>query len=202
MKTRCQPGFESDLGNEICRNRTLKSSQEGNWMRIFGLTLALLVGFGTAGAAVLTGRVVGVSDGDTITVLDAAKVQYKIRVSGIDAPEKKQAFGQVSKENLSRLVFNKMVDIEWTKYDRYKRIVGKVLVQSPNCNGVCAKTFDAGLSQVNAGLAWWYRKYAKEQSQEDQSKYERTELGAQARHQGLWIDKTPIAPWDWRKGGR
>ncbi len=64
-------------------------------MKIFGLVLALIVAFGPAGAEVLTGHVVGVTDGDTITVLDAAKVQHKIRVAGIDAPEKKQAFGQL-----------------------------------------------------------------------------------------------------------
>lgn len=156
--------------------------------------------FGSAGAEVLSGRVVGVSDGDTITVLDGAKVQHKIRVAGIDAPEKKQPFGQVSKENLSRLVFDKEVDIEWTKLDRYKRIVGKVMVASPNCSSDCSMTFDAGLSQVNAGLAWWYRKYAKEQPSADRPKYEQAEQGAQSRHQGLWGDKAPIAPWDWRKG--
>jgi endonuclease YncB( thermonuclease family) len=169
-------------------------------MKIFGLALALIVTFGPAGAEVLTGHVVGVTDGDTITVLDAAKVQHKIRVAGIDAPEKKQAFGQVSKENLSRLVFDKEVDIEWTKLDRYKRIVGKVLVASPNCASACSRSFDAGLSQVSAGLAWWYRKYAKEQPADDLPKYEKAELGAQSRHQGLWGDKSPIAPWDWRKG--
>ena len=169
-------------------------------MKIFGLALALIVTFGPAGAEVLTGHVVGVTDGDTITVLDAAKVQHKIRVAGIDAPEKKQAFGQVSKENLSRLVFDKEVDIEWTKLDRYKRIVGKVLVASPNCASACSRSFDAGLSQVSAGLAWWYRKYAKEQPADDLPKYEEAELGAQSRHQGLWGDKSPIAPWDWRKG--
>ena len=169
-------------------------------MKIFGLALALIVTFGPAGAEVLTGHVVGVTDGDTITVLDAAKVQHKIRVAGIDAPEKKQAFGQVSKENLSRLVFDKEVDIEWTKLDRYKRIVGKVLVASPNCASACSRSFDAGLSQVSAGLAWWYRKYAKEQPADDLPKYEKAELGAQSRHQGLWGDKSPLAPWDWRKG--
>jgi endonuclease YncB( thermonuclease family) len=162
--------------------------------------LALLLVTGTAAADVLSGRVVGVADGDTITVLDADMRQHKIRVSGIDAPEKKQPFGQVSKDNLSRLVFNKEVDVHWDKLDRYKRIVGKVLVVSPNCAGVCLKTFDAGLSQVSAGLAWWYRKYASEQHIEDRPKYEQAEFGAQSRRQGLWIDRAPIAPWDWRKG--
>ena len=169
-------------------------------MKIFGLALALIVAFCPAGAEVLTGHVVGVADGDTITVLDASEVQHKIRVAGIDAPEKKQAFGQVSKENLSRLVFDKEVDIVWTKYDRYKRIVGKVMVSSPNCSSACSRTFDAGLSQVSAGMAWWYRKYAKEQPKDDLPKYEQAEQGAQSRRQGLWGDKSPIAPWDWRKG--
>lgn len=169
-------------------------------MRFFGLLLALLVGISPVCAEVLTGRVVGVSDGDTITVLDVNNEQHKIRVSGIDAPEKKQPFGQVSKDNLSRLVFNKEVDIQWNKHDRYKRIVGKVMVVSPNCSGTCPKNFDAGLSQISAGLAWWYRKYAKEQPSEDLPKYEQAERSAQSRYQGLWRDKAPIAPWDWRKG--
>lgn len=81
-------------------------------MKILGLALALIVAFDPVNAEVLTGRVVGVSDGDTITLLDAAKTQHRIRVAGIDALEKKQSFGQVAKENLSRLVFNKEVDIE------------------------------------------------------------------------------------------
>ena len=72
---------------------------------------------------------VSVADGDTITVLDASKVQYKIRLSGIDAPEKAQPFGDRSKQNLARMVFNKDVSIEWSKQDRYGRIVGKVMVQ-------------------------------------------------------------------------
>ena len=168
-------------------------------MKILGLALALIVAFDPINAELLTGRVVGVSDGDTITVLDATKTQHKIGVAGIDAPEKKQPFGQVAKENLSRLVFNKEVDIEWTKIDRYRRIVGKVLVASPNCASTCSRTFDAGLSQVSGGLAWWYRKYANEQPADDRPKYEQAEQGAQSRNQGLWGDKAPIAPWDWRK---
>ena len=80
-------------------------------------------------AETLTGYVVSVDDGDTITVLDASKVQYKIRLSGIDAPEKAQPFGDRSKQNLARMVFNKDVSIEWSKQDRYGRIVGKVMVQ-------------------------------------------------------------------------
>jgi len=88
------------------------------------LTLAL-----AANAATITGRVVGIADGDIITVLDADKVQHKIRLSGIDAPEKKQAFGNRSKESLSALAFDKTVNVETSKRDRYGRQIGKVLVK-------------------------------------------------------------------------
>jgi len=154
-------------------------------------------------ADTLSGRVVGVSDGDTITVLDADYTQYKIRLSGIDAPEKKQAFGQRSKEHLSDLVFGKQVAVEWHKTDRYKRIIGKVLVADPACTKAdCPKTFDACLSQVSVGLAWWYRQYAKEQLPEDRQRYELAENEARARKAGLWVDAEPVPPWEFRHAGR
>ena len=87
----------------------------------------------TARADTLSGTVVGVSDGDTITVLDADREQHKVRVAGIDAPEKSQPFGQRSKESLSRLLYGKDVDVDWRKRDRYQRIVGKVAVADPDC---------------------------------------------------------------------
>jgi endonuclease YncB( thermonuclease family) len=134
------------------------------------LPLLLLVSI-AGGAETLTGTVVGVADGDTVTVLDANHQQHKIRLSGIDAPEKSQAFGQRSKESMSALVFGKDVDVVWDKRDRYKRIVGKVMVQPADCP-TCPKTLDAGLAQITVGLAWWYQKYAKDQSAEDAERYE------------------------------
>lgn len=167
------------------------------------LGLALLLSAEVVLADTLAGKVVGVSDGDTITVLDSDKRQHKIRVAGIDAPEKNQAFGQRSKENLSSLVFGKEVEVQWSKHDRYQRIVGKVMVVEPGCQRPdCAKTLDAGLGQVTAGFAWWYRKYAKEQLAEDARSYETAEQEARARHVGLWRDAEPIPPWDWRKKDR
>jgi len=168
-----------------------------------GLCLALLLSAGVVMADTLTGKVVGVSDGDTITVLDRDKRQHKIRVAGIDAPEKNQPFGQRSKENLSRLVFGKEVDVQWSKHDRYQRIVGKVMMAEPGCQRPdCAKILDAGLGQITTGLAWWYRKYAKEQSLEDAGAYEVAEQEAQARRIGLWHDTDPTPPWDWRRKDR
>ncbi len=93
---------------------------------------------------VLKGKVVGVSDGDTITILDSAKDQHKIRLTGIDAPEKAQAFGQASKKSLSDLIFNKEVEVVWVKHDRYQRIIGKVVL---NGEDIC-------LEQVRRGMAW------------------------------------------------
>ena len=152
-----------------------------------------------AHADTLTGRVVGVADGDTITVLDADRQQHKIRLQGIDAPEKAQPFGQRSKESLSRLVFGKDVRVDWKKRDTYKRIVGKVWVQPASCP-TCPMTLDAGHAQITVGMAWWYRKYAKEQSPQDRGAYEFSEQEARARRVGLWSDADPVPPWEWRRG--
>ena len=114
-----------------------------------------------------------------------------------------EPFGQRSKENPSRLVFDKEVAIDWHKYDRYQRIVGKVMVADPNCAAAtCPKTLDAGMAQITVGLAWWYRKYANEQSAEDVKRYEFAEQEARAKRVGLWSDPNPTAPWDWRKEKR
>lgn len=137
----------------------------------------------------LTGRVVGVADGDTITVLDDSNTQHKIRLGGIDAPEKKQAFGNVSKKSLSDLVFNKSVDVEWYKEDRYGRKVGKVMFDAEDVN----------LEQIKRGMAWFYKKYKGELAQEDRIMYERAQQEAETNQLGLWNDKYPIPPWEFRK---
>lgn len=166
------------------------------------LPLLLVVSI-AAHADTLTGTVVGVADGDTITVLDGDHQQHKIRLSGIDAPEKKQPFGQRSKQSMSAFVFGKQVDVQWAKRDRYRRIIGKVMVADSNCRlSQCPKTLDAGLAQITVGLAWWYQEYAKDQSTEDAHRYEFAEQEARAKHVGLWTDGQPIPPWDWRKGER
>ncbi len=143
----------------------------------------------TAYAETITGRVVGVADGDTITVLDANKVQHKIRLAGIDAPEKKQAFGNRSKESLSELAFNKTVNVETGKRDRYGRQIGKVLVDGRDVN----------LVQVERGMAWFYRLYQREQSPNDRRLYEAAEDAAKAGKRGLWRDAAPVPPWEFRR---
>jgi endonuclease YncB( thermonuclease family) len=94
-------------------------------------------------AQTITGKVVGISDGDTVTVLDASRTQHKIRLAGIDAPERRQAFGNVSKQNLSREVFKKEVTVDYDKRDRHRRIVGKVFVEGAD---VCLRQIEDGLA--------------------------------------------------------
>jgi endonuclease YncB( thermonuclease family) len=149
------------------------------------------------------GRVVSVADGDTVTVLDNNNIQHKIRVAGIDAPEKGQPFGDRSKQSLSRAVMGKTVRIEWEKQDRYGRLVGKVWVAplDATCQQTpCPKTLDAGLAQLTVGLAWHFKKYEKEQSEEDRLRYSFAEEEARARKAGLWSQPDPTPPWQWRSG--
>ena len=137
-----------------------------------------------AAANVIHGRVVGVSDGDSVTVLDAQKTQYKIRLAGIDAPERAQAFGQKAKESLSDLVLGKSVDVEWSKQDRYGRIVGMITLAGVAIN----------LEQIKRGMAWHYKPYQNEQSPEDRVAYAQSESQARDKKLGLWRDPTPIEP--------
>lgn len=157
-------------------------------MRKIFILLTLLVAL-ASNAEVITGKVVRVADGDTITVLDASKIQYKVRLAGIDAPEKAQAFGDRSRESLEGLVAGRSVKVETHKKDRYGRLVGKVLL-----DGV-----DVNLEQIRRGLAWFYREYAHEQSVADQQSYARVETEARALGKGLWGDKAPAPPWEFRR---
>jgi endonuclease YncB( thermonuclease family) len=136
----------------------------------------------------ITGQVVGISDGDTLTVLDESIRQRKIRFNGIDAPESGQAFGSRSKQSLSDLVLNQVVTVTGSKIDRYGRLVSKVRLGG----------HDIGLIQIQRGMAWFFRKYAHELSRNDAQAYERAELNARAERRGLWIDPSPVPPWEYR----
>jgi len=155
--------------------------------KLFAYTL-LLISF-ELNAATLQGRVVGVADGDTITVLDATNTKHKIRLQGIDAPEKAQAFGQRSKQSLSDLVFNKQVTVDFHQKDQYGRTLGKVLLDD---NDMC-------LEQIKLGMAWHYKQYASDQPKEDRALYAQTELDAKAKKLGLWSDPSPTPPWQFRR---
>lgn len=159
-------------------------------MRIANLFVSLLLLISSAiSAATLQGKVVGVADGDTITVLDATNTKHKVRLQGIDAPEKAQAFGQKSKQSLHELVHSKQVTIEFQKKDQYGRTLGKVLL---NGNDIC-------LEQIKLGMAWHYKPYESTQPKEDRAQYRQTEQDAKAGKVGLWNDKNPVPPWEFKR---
>lgn len=140
-----------------------------------------------ATASIISGRVVSIADGDTITILAAGNIQTKIRLYGIDCPEKTQAFGDKAKKFTSSLVGGKNVAITAYDIDKYGRTVGIVYAEEINVNEQIIK----------AGLAWQYRKYCKEQFCED---WILLETEARNSGIGLWQESSPIPPWDWRKG--
>lgn len=154
---------------------------------------AALVLLTTAGHAdTLAGRVVGVADGDTLTVLEATNTQHKIRLSGIDSPEKGQPFGQRCKQSLSDLAYGHTVAVESDKRDRYGRVIGKVLVDG----------HDANLEQARRGCGWHYKRYMNDQPLNDRLAYNAAEESARAGGVGLWADRDPVPPWDWRRARR
>lgn len=145
-----------------------------------------------------TGKVVAVADGDTITVLRDNE-QVKIRLAGIDAPENRQAFGNVAKQRMSEVVFGKEVRVDDRKKDKYGRTIGRVWVASAECQeSDCPKTLDAGMALLTVGLAWHYKQYEKEQPEEEREQYSFAETEARGKRLGLWGDAEPVPPWEWR----
>jgi endonuclease YncB( thermonuclease family) len=130
-----------------------------------------------------TGKCVGVTDGDTVKVMLGGRAAT-IRLVGIDAPEKKQAFGEVSKQALSQMAFGKNLTVYPTGHDRYGRTLGWVFVGRSNLNS----------AQVQNGYAWWYRQYSPKET-----KIAALEAAARAGRVGLWRAAAPVAPWAWRK---
>jgi hypothetical protein len=120
-----------------------------------------------------------------------------VRLSGIDAPERDQPYGEPSRDSLSRMLLERSVRVEYKKKDDGGRILGKVWVQPADCRS-CGLTLDANLAQLSVGAAWWYRHYAGEQSAEDRGRYEFAEQEARAKRAGLWRQADSVPPWEWR----
>jgi len=138
------------------------------------------------------GRVVSVTDGDTITLLDDSKQQHKIRLDGIDAPEVGQPFGNRSKQSLADLAFDLRAEAICPKIGRYGRKVCKVSIAGA----------DVGLAQIQRGMAWHFKRYEREQSEQDRAAYAAAEIEAREAGRGLWRDRMPVPPWEWREGRR
>ena len=139
----------------------------------------------TTAAEQIEGKVVKVLDGDTVQVLDSAKNNYRVRLYGIDAPEKNQAWGQNAKKALSRAIASKNVVVVINGVDIYKRTLGTIWLDGYNMNG----------SMVSSGHAWVYRN----QGQPTVPAYLPYEKQAQQANSGLWSESSPIPPWVWRQ---
>jgi len=137
------------------------------------------------GATPLSGRVIGVHDGDTLTLLTSDKQPHRVRVGDIDAPELGQPFGTASKHSLSLLCFHKHPVVQVQGLDRWGRVIGRV---------DCAEA-DVATVQVQAGMAWVYRKYSQRPGLLAQ------EAHAQDASVGLWAQPA-VAPWVWRQQRR
>ena len=157
------------------------------WLSINRLFAPLLLLFTlSAQAETLEGKVIKIADGDTLTLLTPSNQQVKIRLAGVDTPERKQPFGNRAKQALAKLAFQKQALIEVETKDRYGRTVGVVFVASQNLNA----------ELVRQGMAWVYRKYTNDQ------KLFALEADAKKAKRGLWSSNNPIKPWLWRKGMR
>jgi endonuclease YncB( thermonuclease family) len=155
--------------------------------RILIFIAAFMLFPAVADATTLTGRIVSIADGDTLT-LQVGRQQHALKLVAIDAPERYQAWGDRSQANLSRLVLNQMAVADCSGFD-------------PRSNRLCKLTVnrvDIGLEQVQSGMAWWSRQEAHAQTAEDQSAYSHAELMAKLRRLGLWGDTHPVPPWEFR----
>jgi endonuclease YncB( thermonuclease family) len=150
-----------------------------------GMLLSAALG---AQAEQISGRVVGISDGDTLTLLTSERKQVRVRLAEIDAPEKGQPFAQKSKQRLSQLVYSKTVTITTRGKDQYGRTLGKVYVDGTNVNS----------EMVRSGAAWAYRDYLTDYSLVSR------ETEARKSRSGLWAldEAQTVPPWEWRHGQR
>jgi endonuclease YncB( thermonuclease family) len=156
-------------------------------------TIVIIAGISVIPALVsaevnLVGKVISVEDGDTLTMVDDESNLHRIRIGGIDAPEKDQPYGGVSTAYLMELSNGKLATAECHKVDRYGRDVCTVRV-----NGV-----DVGLAQLKVGFAWHYKQYSSEQSPEQRQAYAKAEEAGRATAVGLWLQESPTPPWEWR----
>ena len=143
-----------------------------------------------------TAKVQRVVDGDTVHVVNKAGKKFKVRLTGIDAPEKNQPYGLAATYKLTEILINKLVLLKSKPnngkpytIDRYKRVLAKIILDGRDIN----------LSQVLRGYAWHFKRYQKQQSPSDRELYSEAEIDAKKNELGLWGEKNPIAPWKWRK---
>lgn len=150
--------------------------------------MTLIEATGAADLQTLSGQVVRIVDGDTV-VLDVQGTRHRVRLAGIDAPERNQPWGDAATRELRRQVAGQEVIVEWSKRDRWKRLIGVIRLDGEDVN----------LHLVDRGLAWHYKRYADEQDPGARSAYAAAQEAAERARRGLWSDPEPVPPWDWRK---
>jgi micrococcal nuclease len=165
-----------------------KTQTKNNYLPKIRWLISLLIGLvvlNLQAAQVYTGKVIHISNGDTIKIV-ASHQQIKIRLAEIDTPEKGQPYGNKAKKALGNLIFGKVVTVHKVTTDRYKRIVGKIYLGDVYVNAW----------MVENGHAWFFRKYGKDLSLYD------LENEARTAQRGLWADANPVPPWEWRRDKR
>jgi endonuclease YncB( thermonuclease family) len=153
------------------------------------ISFALFMSMAVGASTLTPGLIVGVSDGDTATLLTHDKQQLKIRLVGIDAPEKKQAYGTKAREHLASRIFKQEVEVDLRSKDHYGRFLGVIYK-----GGI-----DINQGMIQDGYAWFYKHYAKEQPKGEALRYANSEESAKQLRKGLWADPSPVPPWDFRK---
>ena len=150
-------------------------------MKFFSFIILLILPL-FINATIITGKVIKIVDGDTFDLLMADYRTVRIRLADIDAPEKRQDFGTVSKQALADYIFSKNIQVEYTKLDRNHRIIGTIWINNENVN----------LKMVENGFAWHFKKYSKSQL------FAKAEIRAKSMKKGLWVQNNAISPWDFR----
>ena len=150
------------------------------WILLVIVLIALPVS-----AETISGYVVGITDGDTLTLL-VDRAQIKVRLTEIDTPERNQDWGTRARQALAEKVFNKDVLVESSGYDRYDRLLGRIWLESRDVNR----------EMVREGHAWAYRQYLTDQT------FLEDEAAAREEGIGLWSIAGPVAPWNWRRGDK
>jgi len=169
------------------------TTEPGLWAPVGAWALACAgMVCGGATADTLHGRVVGVTDGDTLVVLDAHQKTHRVRLLGIDAPEKHQAHSQRAQQHLATLAHSQQVTVRYDQKDRYGRLLGLVSVQGEDVN----------LAMVRAGWAWHYKAYASGQPATERARYAQAEEQARRSMAGLWAHGTAVPPWLFRAAER
>lgn len=157
-----------------------------------GLTLALLMAHTalaqSATTPALQGQIIRVSDGDSVTLLSESGT-LRIRLAGIDAPESRMPYGREAKAHLAAMVLGKEVQAIVHKKDRYGRTIATLMLN----------TKDVNLAMLQAGMAWHYKQYVREQTKDQASTYSQSEQLAQTAGRGLWSQADAVPPWAWRQ---